>query len=276
MRFAGQRDAAGETEKTTVLGRLVDEQRVKHSPCVAVLPVDSYQLIQVDMGDLPEEERREAVRWQIRDRIDYPPEQAVVDLFEVAPFGSERRPLTYVVSARQQFLREQLAAISQGGLAVEAIDIPEFALRNICELYTEDERGVAILLLLEKVGLLVIVRDGTLYLVRLLSTGMDDLLPHVEGGYEALTEQLDGIVLEIQRSFDFCESTFQLPLVSRLLVAQTRQEIPAVTNYLNEYLATRVEPFSFNGVIDVPEGIGQIELNRHLLTIGGALRRENR
>lgn len=276
MRFAGQRDAAGETEKTTALGRLVDEQRVKHSPCVAVLPVDSYQLIQVDMGDLPEEERREAVRWQIRDRIDYPPEQAVVDLFEVAPFGSERRPLTYVVSARQQFLREQLAAISQGGLAVEAIDIPEFALRNICELYTEDERGVAILLLLEKVGLLVIVRDGTLYLVRLLSTGMDDLLPHVEGGYEALTEQLDGIVLEIQRSFDFCESTFQLPLVSRLLVAQTRQEIPAVTNYLNEYLATRVESFSFNGVIDVPEGIGQIELNRHLLTIGGALRRENR
>ena len=141
-------------------------------------------------------------------------------------------------------------------------------------MFTEDSRGVAILLLLEKSGILVIVRDGSLYLVRILSMGMNDLLPFADGKYEELTDRLDSIVLEIQRSFDYCESTFQLPMVSRLLLAQTQREIPALISYLSEYLATKVEKFSFDGVLSVPAGSLQIELNRHLLAIGGALRKE--
>ena len=227
------------------------------------------------MGALSVEERRDAARWQIRERIDYPSEEAVIDLFEVAPFSSEKKPLTYVVSAQEKVLRQQLQQISGCDLKLEAIDIPEFALRNICDLFVEDSRGTAILLLLEETGMLVVVREGTLYLARLFSTGMTDLIPYASGEYETLTDHLDAIVLEIQRSFDFCESTFHLPMVSRLLVAQTGQEIPAVTNYLNEYLSTKVEAFSFSGVLNIPEGAEQVQLNRNLLAIGGALRQEN-
>jgi MSHA biogenesis protein MshI len=142
-------------------------------------------------------------------------------------------------------------------------------------LFTEDSRGLAILLLLEKRGILVVVRDGFLYLVRILGMGMNDLIPYAEGQHETLTDRLDGIVLETQRSFDYCESTFHLPMVSRLLVAQTQQEVPELIDYLKKYLATSVETFSFDGVLQVPEGVGQIELNRHLLAIGGALRKES-
>jgi hypothetical protein len=60
-----------------------------------------------------------------------------------------------------------------------------------------------------------------------------------------------------------------------LLVAQTQQEVPELIGYLQKYLATTVETFSFAGVLKVPEGVGQIELNRHLLAIGGALRKES-
>ena len=252
----------------------VKQQGINDARCVAILPADSYQLTQIETTDLEESERRDAARWQIRERIDYPPEAAVLDLYEVRPFGGERRPLTYVVSAQQKMLKERVAAIAESGLSLQAIDIPEFSLRNVCDLFTEDERGLAILLLLEQTGVLTIVRDGVLYLVRWLSSGMDDLIPYAEGNVEALTDQLDAIVLEIQRSFDYCESTFQLPLVSRLLVAQTQQEIPAVVNYLNDYLSVRVEPFSFEGVLTAPEGSDQAQLNRHLMAIGGALRQE--
>ncbi len=148
-------------------------------------------------------------------------------------------------------------------------------MRNICELFVEDDRGVALLLLLEKSGILVIVREGILYLVRWLSSGMEDLIPFADGDYEALTEQLDTIVLEIQRSFDYCESTFHLPMVSRLLVAQTQREIPAVISYLNDYLVTQVEPLGFEGILAVAGESDQIQLNRHLLAIGGALRQED-
>lgn len=227
------------------------------------------------MAELPDDERRDAARWMIRERIDYSPEEAVIDLFEVAPFGSEKKPLTYVVSAQQKLLRDRVQLIEQSDLSLQAIDIPEFALRNICDLFTDDDRGLAILLLLEQSGVLVVVRDGTLYLVRWLSSGMEDLIPFADGDFEALTEQLDTIVLEIQRSFDYCESTFHLPMVSRLLVAQTQREIPAVISYLNDYLSTQVESFSFADVLVLPEESEQIQLNRYLMAIGGALRQEN-
>ncbi|SDZ90440.1 MSHA biogenesis protein MshI [Desulfuromusa kysingii] len=257
------------------LEQQVRETDLKKSPAVIILPADSYQLMQVDVAEIPKAEQRDAVRWKISERLDYPAADAVIDLFEVEPFSSEKKPALYAVSAQQQILRQWLAISKQSGLAISAIDIPEFSLRNICELFTEDERGLAVLLLLKHNGVLVIVRDGTLYLVRWLSIGMDDLLAVSKQDDEALAEQIDSIVLEIQRSFDYCESNFHLPLVSRLLVAQTQNEIPEVVHSLNEYLSVNVEAFSFENILEVPEGSQQIELNRCLFAIGGALRQEN-
>lgn len=257
-----------------LLKGLVRNNQLQGCSAVVVLPPDSYELMQVDLPDLPQDERREAARWQVREVLEFPVEQAVVDVYDVAPFAGDRKPLAHVVAARESSLRDQVGLLADADLALAAIDIPEFALRNLAELFVGDERGTAILYLLEEGGLLTIVRDGVHYLTRYLSSGMSRLIPFAEGDYEALSEQLDAIVLEIQRSFDYCESGYRLPMVSRLLVAQTGQEIPAVTSYLNDYLATRVEPFSFDSVLSVPEGLDQLTLNRHLLAIGGALRRE--
>jgi MSHA biogenesis protein MshI len=262
-------------ERDRLLTRWVAERRLAKSGCVSVLPLDTFQLVQVDLASLPQEERRDAARWQIRERLNYPPQEAVIDLFDVAAFAGEKAPLTYAVVAHDQLLRQQLQALKQAGLAATAIDLPEFALRNICDLFAE-ERGLAVLLLQEERGLFVVVRDSVLYLVRVLNTGMNRLAATAEGGLEALAEELDTIILEIQRSFDYCESTFLLPLVSRLLVAQTGRDIPTLTPYLNDNLSTRVEPFSFPDTVTLPEGVSQLELNRFLLAIGGALRQEQR
>ncbi len=252
--------------------QFIKQHELQRTPCVFVLPPETYQLIQVEMADLPESERREAVRWQIREMLDYPVEEAVVDLFDVQPFQSEKNPVSFVVAARQKFLRQQVDLAETTELSLQAIDIPEFALRNLTQLFSEDDRGLAILLLQAQGGLLIIAREDTLYLTRSLTTGMNDLLPLADGNLEALTEQLDSIVLEVQRSFDYCESTFHLPMVSRMLVAQTEREIPAVLSYLGDYLSTKVESFSFAEVMDVPLTIDQLELNAGLLAIGGALR----
>jgi MSHA biogenesis protein MshI len=262
-------------ERRDILEKTIRNHNLRKSSCVGVLSPDIYQLVQVETAGLSREEGRDAARWQIRERIDYLPEEAIIDLFEIVPFGSEKKPISYAVSAREKILRDHLDLLKQAGLELEALDIPEFSLRNICDLFTEDPRGLAILLLLKKRGILVVVREGSLYLVRILSMGMNDLLPYADGQEEALTDRLDGIVLETQRSFDYCESTFHLPMVSRLLVAQTQREIPALISHLSKYLTTSVESFSFDGVLKVPQGAQQIELNSHLLAIGGALRKES-
>ncbi|SHJ78686.1 MSHA biogenesis protein MshI [Malonomonas rubra DSM 5091] len=267
--------AVAPQERTDALRSLVKQQSWQGRSAVSVLPPDFYQLMQIELAALPLEERRDAARWQVREMLEFPVEQAVVDIFDVAPFGGEKMPLSYVVAARLGLLRERYEMLSEADLDLTAIDIPEFALRNLTDLFAEqDDRGTAILYLEKQGGLLTIARDGIHYLTRYLTSGMDDLIPYADGDFEALTEQLDGIVLEVQRSFDYCESTYHLPMVSRLLVAQSEREIPAVNTYLNDYLATRVESFSFDSVLQLPEGVEQIELNRHLLAIGGALRQE--
>ncbi|MBN1958771.1 MAG: hypothetical protein JXQ81_11545 [Desulfuromonadales bacterium] len=274
LRFVDRETFSSDDDCRVVLETLVRRHQLHKGHCSHVLSSNMYQLVQTDMADLPAAERREAARWQIRERIDYPPEEAVLDLFEVAPFSGDKKPLVYVVSAQKTILQERVNLLKVCGLNVDVIDIPEFSLRNICDLFTEDVRGCAIFLLLENSGLLVVSRGGTLYLVRLFSAGMNDLIPFADGDYESLTDRLDGIVLEIQRSFDYCESTFHLPMVSRLLVAQTIREIPAVISYLNEYLVTQVETFSFDGVMTLPEGLDPLQVNRNLLAIGAALRQE--
>ena len=256
------------------LGQFIRQHKLQAAPCVSVLPPDSYELLQIELPELPAAERREAARWQVREMLDFPAAEAVLDIFSVTPFGSTKKPLNYLVAARENYLRQQVDLNRACELRQVAIDIPEFALRNIADLFPEDERGLAILLLLDQDGIMCIIRDGILYLARAFNIGMEQLLPYAEGNLEALTEQLDQIVLEIQRSFDYCESTFQLPQVTRLLVAQTRREIPAVIGYLDDYLALPVEPLDLEPVLGLPEGVTQLELNQHLLTIGGALRRE--
>lgn len=263
-------------ERQQALVEAVRRQHLQKQRCVSVLAPDVYRVVQLELAELPDEERRDAARWQIRERLDYPPEEAVIDLYQVVPFGAEKRALTYAVAARESVLRERIRLLHEADLQLTAIDIPDFALRNICDLIGAADRGLALLLLRDESGMLAIMRAGDLYLVRLFNSGMNALLPYAEGQYETLSEQLDAVVLEIQRSFDYCESNFHLPVVDRLLVAQTQREIPAVISYLDEYLATKVEAFSFAGFLDVPDGVDQVDLNRHLLAIGGALRQEEK
>ena len=152
LKFSDYIACNASTDCQQIVSQQVREHSVENARCVVVLPVDSYQQMHIEMPDLPDEERHEAVRWQIREQIDYPPEDAVVDLYDVAPFGSEKKPLTYVIAAQKQALEGHVKLVEKSDLALDTIDIPDFALRNICQLFKQDERGVAILLLLERNG----------------------------------------------------------------------------------------------------------------------------
>lgn len=274
LSFAERVQLEEERPRKAVLEELLRRGTLQGRLCNAIVPLGSYQTMMLDLSDVSIEEGRQAARWQIGDRVDYPPEQAIIDLYQTAPFGGDKRPQSYAVTARKQGLRTQVDEVAAAGLRLAAIDIPEFALRNICELFVDDPRGVALLLLLDQTGLLVVVREGILYLSRQLSIGMDSLLACRPDDAGTLINQFDSIVLDIQRSFDFCESSFQLPLVSRLLVAQTRQELPALVSHLDDYLSTTVEPLRLDAVMDLPSEADQLVLNQQLPAIGGALRRE--
>src|SRR5688572_30162679 len=65
---------------TATLARLKRELGLDRYRCTTLLQGGEYQLVQVDApANVPQQEARSAVRWRIKDMIDYPVEMAAVD-----------------------------------------------------------------------------------------------------------------------------------------------------------------------------------------------------
>lgn len=233
------------------------------------LAVDDYQLLQVAPPEVPDDELRDAVRWQIQDLIDFPPEEAVVDVFQV-PRDTRREGArtAYVVVARQNLLRQKVALLKDAKLKLQAIDIPELVLRNIGNLLPNADRGVALLYFGADSGQIIICRGGKLCLARNINLGAEALRP--EAAY--WQDMVDSVALEIQRSLDFFESNFSQPAIGSLTLAPMGFDSADLMVKLGETLGIAVQPLEIADLLDC-----QISLDRPeqcLLAIGAALRAE--
>ncbi len=270
------------TAKGTLLQALQDgvaRHSLGRTPCVDVMALGDYNLLQIEPPAVPDNELRDASRWQIRELINYPIDEALIDVFRVPSEGMRgRASIAYVVSAHSGQVKEQVNQLRAARLTINAIDIPELAIRNLATLLPEESRGVVFVYLGNTRGLITICRGGNLYLARNISIGVDQLKSRPgfadddsEGFSSHNNDLLDSIVLEIQRSLDFYESNFSLPPISSLVVASIEAELPAVISYLQNYLGLGVRAFVPTEVLDC----GHLEADnvaRCLLAIGAALR----
>lgn len=268
-----------------VLRTAAGERTLAGYPASVILGADDFSLMLLEKPPVADEELRAAVQWKIRDLIDFPVEEAVIDVLSI-PGG--RNEMVYVVAARQAVVREQIQRLEQAGFALEVVDIPEMAQCNLAGLLAEDEGGVAMLSLRGTSGLFTITRAGTLYLSRRLETGLDELapdtgldLPGDEADEEGLSldaisseqrQLMDGVVLEIQRSLDYYESHFSQPPVGTLALAPTVRPVSGLLDYLDANLGVRVRPLELEAVLGVPAEVDASLQARCLLAIGAALR----
>jgi len=163
----------------TLLGRLISKHSIKKSPCVCVMSSDSYSLLQVEAPDVQPEELRAAVRWRVKDIIDFHIDDAVIDVFEIpGQKGRGGSRMMYVVAARTSEIQRQVDLLDNAGLMIQAIDINELALRNIVAKMAEDVDGVALISFTRTSGLISLLHQGTLYLTRSIPIGSDMLRTH--------------------------------------------------------------------------------------------------
>lgn len=267
-----------------VLEKLLDDERFQGSPCYMSLEHQAYQLLQIETPDVPEAELADALRWRIQDLIDYPVEEALLDSFPQPP---SRQATTFAVAARIDQLRPRVDAVTSAGLELCAIDIPELALRNLSSLFPEDEHGLAFLHLVGRQGLVMLVREQTLYLARGLelpqsdpfsafdapdTSGLsleprDDDLPLVEQDPVA-----DALALEVQRSLDFYESNFNNTPISGMVMAPVEGEHPGLPSKLSQILGQPVRELDITAVLNYPETLSDEQQARCLPAIGAALR----
>ena len=138
---------AVEGGELAALKRLRGARRVGQEPCTTLLHQGQYQLLQTEAPAVAPEELREALRWRVKEMVDFPMDQAVVDVLGMPSLqaGSGRAPQVFVVAASHAQLTPRIHLFQDAKLPLTAIDIPELAQRNVAALFEEENRGLALL-----------------------------------------------------------------------------------------------------------------------------------
>ena len=131
--------------------------------CTTLLKAPDYQVLNVDAPNVPAAEMKSAVRWSLKDLIDYPVEAATVDAVQI-PGGGIQKLLA--IAARNDTIGAVVKPFNESDIPLEVIDIPELAQRNVAHCYEEPGRGLVLLTFNEQGGLLTFTCDGELYSAR--------------------------------------------------------------------------------------------------------------
>ncbi len=265
--------AAG-PQRDEALARLLRTHRLDAMPCSSVVALDDYVLLLVEAPEVPPAELRAAMRWRVKDLIDYPVEQAVIDVFDV-PAGREARTarVVWTVVARSATVDERVSALQRTGFKPSVIDIPELALRNLAALLPEDVGGAALVYIGPERGFVTITRQGVLYLTRRIDASTTFLGQETSAALsERMEGWLDAIAVEIQRSVDYYESHFGQPPVAGVVLAPLGRRISGFAEYLSRQLGLRTRCLDLNEIIEARTPIEDAVQPHCVTALGAALR----
>jgi MSHA biogenesis protein MshI len=241
--------------------------------CSALLAGGEYQVLAVEAPNVAPDELKTAVRWRLKDMLDFPIDDATIDVLDV-PVDSNAavrsQQTLFAVAARNSVVRprQQLFAAAKVGLSV--IDIPEMAQRNVSALLEPQGRGVAMLSFGRDGGLLTVSYNAELYLARRIDVTLDQLL---DADHDRKHHSFDKVTLELQRSLDHFERQFSFISVARLVLAPST--VTGLEEYLSSHLYMPVESLDLATVFDLahaPELADKARQQRFFLPLGAALR----
>ena len=260
---SGERDA---------LSRLKSSRQLKSYACTTLLGNGEYHIAQFDAPPVPREERKEALRWSLRDVVNYPVETACVDVLDIPGDGLPgRTAAVLVVAASERAVRARAAPFEEARLALQCVDIPELAQRNVAALLEDENRGLAFLRLDENGMMLTLTFRGELVAVRRGEMNTQQLNGSDPEQRARIRERL---VLEVQRSLDNFDRQYSYIPVSKVVLA-CQPSVEGLTVELAANIYVPVQQFDLSPVMDftaVPELRDVRCQARNLLAIGAALR----
>ncbi|MBA2690414.1 MAG: agglutinin biogenesis protein MshI [Burkholderiales bacterium] len=258
-----------------VLSRLRKAFKLNQYRCATSLALGEYQVLQMEAPSVPLTERREALRWQIKDLLDYPVQSATLDVLDIPTegAGAGRPKSVFAIAAPNGVVGERMGVFDAAHIPLEVIDIPELAQRNVAALFEEANRGLALLSFDQYGGLLTITYRGELYASRRIEVTLEQL---ADADVERRTQYHERIGLELQRSLDNFDRQYGFISLTKLLLLPV-SGISALIKYLGANLYVPVETLDLARVMDfpsVPELKSAGRQAQCLQTIGIALRTE--
>lgn len=257
------------------LSRLSKDMSLSRYQCTTLLDPGEYQMLVVDAPNVPKAELKGAMRWRLKDMLDYHVDDAMIDVLDIPqdPAGGSRAHLMYAVAAPSDAIQRRVRLFEDARIPLSVIDVPELAQRNVASLYEAGEgRGVALLHVGPQSGLLTISFRGELYLARRIETTFAQL---EEADSSRRQELFNRVLLEVQRTFDHFERQFRLIAVSRLLLGPEPKDC-GLAAYLADNLGIAVERVRLQERIRFPaDSVPQAEDEWRLFhQVGASLRNE--
>ncbi|XLZ73116.1 agglutinin biogenesis protein MshI [Massilia sp. SR12] len=233
-----------------------------------------YQLLQVEAPNVTPDELKTAVRWRLKDMLDFHVDDATIDVLDIPVEGAatNRAHSMFAIAARNSLIQSRQDLFADAGVQLNVIDIPEMAQRNISALLEPEGRGLAMLSFDDAGGLLTVTYNKELYLARHLEVTLALLREDDMGRRQAAFEK---IALELQRSLDHFDRQFSFISISRLLVAPTG--VPSLQDFLATNIYMPVETLGLGDVFDlseVPALQAMSDQVRLFLPLGAALRQD--
>lgn len=192
-----QVDSLG-TDSSGLLASWVKSQHKEGADCIIVLDHHDVELFNMQLPNVPTAELNEALQWRLVDYLDYSTESAIWDYIELPSTRDKLDHWGYLVVMRRERMDAVTQWISDASLNPQVMDILPSALMEVLKQCPEQQKGQALLYLSAERSCIVIGKDSSLYMHRELDVS-----------WSADQKWPDELIIEIQRSVDYCSTKFQ-------------------------------------------------------------------
>jgi MSHA biogenesis protein MshI len=242
--------ASDPSDQASSLQSGAKEHGFGRTPCTTLLEPADYQILLVEPPKVPPDELRAAIRWKIKDLIEYHIDDATVDVFEVRAEGEAKgaAKAMYAVATPNEVVQKRIALFQEASVPLKVIDIPEMAQRNVAALFESPDKAAAMLAFSPWGGLLTISIHGELLLARRLEVTSVQLGQREHGDHYR-----ERVATEITRSLDMFERQRLSVGVGKLLLAPLPQD-PGLEQFLGSKLYVPVVGAALHEVMDFADG----------------------
>lgn len=257
---------AAPPQQAAALKSMVAERGLTGMPVNLLLHPSDYQMLLLESPDVPAEELRDAMRWQIKDLITEPLDQVAIDAFLLpADAYRGRTCMAYCAVLNKPLMRSFAALIEQAGLTLRSIDITEMAFRNLGLLSGAEDLNIALLRLRSSRGFICVQHGADLCMSRSTERGLED------GRHD-----FSLIVLEIQRSLDYFESQLGKGYINRLLLIPMKRDADTTLQALTDGLAVKLQILDLRELfVEQPAAGLELSDQAYFMTaVGAALRQD--
>jgi MSHA biogenesis protein MshI len=252
---------------------LTRDRALARAPVSGVVRTEDYQLVQVEAPEVQPAELRAAVRWRLRDVINFDIDAAVFDVFEIPdPPRRTHSRMMFAVAARNEAVQRVAGVITPYVRGFDVIDIPELCQRNLSALLPQDRKGVALLTLADTFAQLVLTREGVLYLTRRIDVGRAHDAASGLADVPGSGIDVSALALELQRSLDYYESHYDQTPVTQLVIAPGDERAARLAEALRKETSLQIELLNLADLFELGPGVSAEVDWESLMALGAALR----